>query len=124
MVAEQLSLRIAGGTDAPGRARGALRRMRGELPVETLDVLTLLTSELVTNAVRHARANPIEIELSVRAHSIRVEVADQGPGFTSGRHPVAPDGHGGFGLFLVDELATSWGVYDRGGTRIWFELER
>ena len=81
-------------------------------------------SELVTNAVRHGVADHVALNVRVLPEWIRVDVADEGPGFTSGRNPETPGVDGGWGLFLVDQLAKRWGVQDEGGTHVWFELAR
>ena len=39
---------------------------------------------------------------------VHVDVTDEGPGFTTGPHPEHPGRDGGWGLFLVDELAAAW----------------
>jgi hypothetical protein len=52
-----------------------------------------------------------------------VAVGDQGPGFSW--HPAPPAGNesGGWGLFLVDQIADRWGVdCTTSGTRVWFEM--
>ena len=124
MVAE-LSLRIAGSPDAPAEARGALRRFHPDLPVELMQVVVLLTSELVANAVRHARANAVGVRFSALPDYVRVEVLDEGPGFEPHIPVERPGRAGGWGLRLVDELASRWGVAGEGeGSRVWFELDR
>ena len=51
---------------------------------------------------------------------IRVEVADSGPGFDPAeRHTTR-----GYGLRLVDKLASNWGVERDRATRVWFEVDR
>ena len=53
--------------------------------------------------------------------AVRVEVIDCGSGFTATpRDPERP--HGGYGLYLLEQQATRWGVDREGGTRVWFEL--
>ena len=85
-----------------------------------------MVSEIVTNSVRHANAGPedwIRLDVALSPDGLRVEVADEGPGFepSVGRPPhEQPSGRG---LFLVDQLADRWGVAD-GGTRVWFEIGR
>src|SRR3954463_1497205 len=100
--------------DAVRAARHALRE-RG-LSADLDHTVSLLTSELVGNAVRHAGPlNPtdrIVFHARLSDDLVRVEVADHGPGFDPEiRHDTA-----GFGLRLVDKLATRWGVgpTDRG----------
>jgi anti-sigma regulatory factor (Ser/Thr protein kinase) len=84
----------------------------------------LLTSELVTNCVRHAGLSPTDrIVLAARmgADFVRVEVRDPGPGF----HPSVRLGHSGYGLRMLDVLANRWGVDSvESGCRVWFEVDR
>jgi anti-sigma regulatory factor (Ser/Thr protein kinase) len=86
--------------------------------------LRLLVSELVTNSVRHVTGSKQPVELAVRIGSrvIRVEVRDGGSGFEPGK-PEPRGAEGGFGLFLVERMASRWGVDTRDGTRVWFELD-
>jgi anti-sigma regulatory factor (Ser/Thr protein kinase) len=123
-VVAELSLRLAAGPDAPAEARTALRRFHPELPVELMQVLVLLTSELVANAVRHAGARLVGIRCEVVSHRVRVEVADEGPGFVPKPRARDRSTAGGWGLHLVEELSARWGVADGHGARVWFELDR
>ena len=43
-------------------------------------------------------------------------------GFKPGK-PKPRGADGGFGLFLVERMASRWGIDTRDGTRVWFELE-
>jgi anti-sigma regulatory factor (Ser/Thr protein kinase) len=113
--------------EAPGLARAAVAGFFEGKDIEpgTLSTVTLLVSELVSNAVIHPQVSPpSEIVLCVRlldAGVVRVGVTDQGTGFT----PVPRDPSrvgGGYGLYLVDKQATRWGVDRHGGNRVWFEL--
>lgn len=83
----------------------------------------LLVSELVTNSVQHADQPP-GAPLHLRAAAVngvlRVEVADHGHGPVRRRAPSHLAG--GFGLDLVERLATRWGVNHDDGTRVWIEL--
>jgi anti-sigma regulatory factor (Ser/Thr protein kinase) len=89
-----------------------------------VDTLRLLVSEVVTNAVRHGGSSrPVEVHASWNAE-VRVEVCDQGDGFTPVPRQRAPDDPGGFGLLLVGSLADRWGVETDGGTTVWFVLRR
>jgi signal transduction histidine kinase len=89
-----------------------------------MQVIVLLASELVANAVRHARADLIAIRFSVVPDYVRVEVGDEGPGFDPAIPPENPGPAGGWGLRLVDELADRWGVAADEGSRVWFEVDR
>lgn len=89
---------------------------------EVVETLRLLVSEVVTNSVRHsATTEPIELELSFD-RQVRVEVTDHGQGFPRESRGVTPDQEGGFGLYLVEQLAESWGVVRNSVTRVWFAL--
>src|SRR4051794_7459170 len=86
--------------------------------------LKLLVSEVVTNAVRHGSSTqPVELHASWNAE-IRVSVQDHGNGFTPAPRVGAVDEPGGFGLFLVGQLADRWGVETDDGTTVWFVLRR
>lgn len=89
-----------------------------------MQVVVLLASELVANAVKHADAESISVRFTVAPQSVRVEVADPGPGFEPDPHIDRPSGIGGWGLHLVDELSSRWGVADGPGSRVWFEIDR
>jgi anti-sigma regulatory factor (Ser/Thr protein kinase) len=109
--------------DAVRTARHALQD-RG-LSADLDHTVALLTSELVSNAVRHGGthdpAERIVFHARLSEDHVRVEVADHGPGFDPEvRHDTA-----GFGLRLVDKLATRWGVERTArGCRVWFEVDR
>jgi anti-sigma regulatory factor (Ser/Thr protein kinase) len=112
---------------APSLARAAVTGFveQSELAAAERGTLTLLVSELVSNAVLHSDAPPAS-GIVLRAHlleedAVRVEVIDCGSGFTATpRDPARP--HGGYGLYLLEQEATRWGVDREGGTRVWFEL--
>ena len=88
------------------------------------EAATLLVSELVTNAVRHARGTDvIMVDLYAGSTWLRIEVQD------TDRHwpqPRIPDGfdESGFGFILVDALASNWGVREtEAGKAVWAELD-
>lgn len=90
---------------------------------DALDTVALLTSELVTNAVVHAKSRP-QIVVQATEDQLRVEVHDQEITSPVRRTPEA-NGPGGRGLVLLDELATDWGVEPRpGGKAVWFTIDR
>jgi anti-sigma regulatory factor (Ser/Thr protein kinase) len=123
LIDEMLKVRLAGGRDAPSRARSALRSLNGSL-AGLAEPVRLLVSELVTNSVKHGGAGPrslIEVVLTASRDKVRVEVADPGPGFEP---QVQPHDCGGFGFLLVDRLADRWGVQSEQGSRVWFEIDR
>ena len=123
--AVELRFRHASRPTAIGRARHALEEALAGTEVDsgTSGDLTLLVSELVTNAVRHARGDRFEVRLEVRPDVVRLEVHDEGDGFEP---EIAPsdDGSGGYGLYIVDRLADRWGVERDAGGVTWVELDR
>jgi serine/threonine-protein kinase RsbW len=111
--------------ETPARARHELERwLPRSLAESARGALRLLVSELVTNSVRHVVGSTAPVELVVRigGGAIRVEVRDGGAGFEPGR-PEPRGAQGGFGLFLVERMASRWGVERREGTLVWFELD-
>ncbi len=106
-------------------ARGALEPIEPNLDASTLGTLRLLVSELVTNSVRHGqaeRAGEIELSVSVSHETVRVEIADPGPGFDVSPRAEAQDQGSGWGLHLVDVLSDRWGTERDRYMRVWFEL--
>lgn len=112
--------------EAPSQARAVVDRELGPLPAKVREDATLLVSELVTNAVRHALGTGLlEVELRIRSEPgrIRVVVSDQGGGFVPApRLPTAAEGSG-WGLYLVDRIADRWGVLSKERTEVWFEID-
>ena len=87
------------------------------------DALLLLTSELVTNAVIHART-PLEVGITVSERSVLVTVHDQDLAQPE-QQPYA-DREGGWGLGLVDALAEDAAMtrHEADGKTAWFRLSR
>ena len=117
---------LSGGVDAPGLARQAIAANDPTLPPSVRADVSLLVTELVTNAVRHGGAatdRPLQVEFRRQADRIRVEVMDPGTDFEPPAPPTSGNASGGWGLFLVDQIAERWGVSPApAGTCVWFEL--
>jgi anti-sigma regulatory factor (Ser/Thr protein kinase) len=89
------------------------------------DDVHLLVSELVSNSVLHAGADHIELRAIADLGGVRIEVSDPGPGFgPEARREPSVTGEGGFGLFLVDNVANRWGITRTDYARVWFEIDR
>lgn len=112
----------------PESAATARRLLRAACAVWGLDALAedgaLIVSELVANAVQHARRESIRVVIDrPDAARVRVGVAD-----LSRARPVqqeADDNNaGGLGLRLVAALAADWGTDERRwGKIVWADLE-
>ena len=107
----------------PESARLARRALCAHgLDEDVEHTVTLLATEIVGNAVRHAalRSDQRIVFFARLADDFaRVEVADPGDGFD-------PDAvqTGGYGLRLLGKLAARWGVDTTRGCRVWFEVDR
>jgi anti-sigma regulatory factor (Ser/Thr protein kinase) len=103
-------------------SRHLMRDLLSEsLSKQELDVVVLLTNELVTNAIVHSREN---FELTVREFSgfVEVEVADSDRRVPVVRAPTPAKGSGR-GLAMVESLAQDWGVIRHEmGKAVWFRL--
>ena len=124
------SATFAPAIETPAVARHELERWLPASLAETdRGALRLLVSELVTNSVRHAAASqrPVGLNVRIATGTIRVEVRDGGTGFDPGtprpRRGDEAAGYGGYGLFLVERMASRWGVERDDGTLVWFELD-
>lgn len=105
----------------PALARAALATTAIGIPVQAFEAAALLTSELVTNSVRHSRSDWIDVAITLAADVLRIDVSDQDPQTV---RPRTPGIDGGWGLRLVGELATRWGVERRSaGKTVWVEFD-
>jgi anti-sigma regulatory factor (Ser/Thr protein kinase) len=126
-VYERLEAVLRANPAAPAAARAALTRwLSGNVPIAVLEDARLLASELITNSLRHQDLPDdaaVRLAVQIREGALRVEVRD--PGSTGEIVPRQPDPvlGGGFGLHLVDQIATRWGVNRTGGTQVWFEVD-
>jgi anti-sigma regulatory factor (Ser/Thr protein kinase) len=123
------SVTIAGRAEEVSGARAFITRTltaAGKGRRVDSDAATLLTSELVTNAILHTASGALDGSVTVVVvdvpDGVLIEVIDDGSAGT----PVvkgdlfAADGHG---LYLVQQLAAQWGyLRDPAGTTVWFHL--
>ena len=87
--------------------------------------LELVITEVVTNAVRHGAAGGrMRLAATPKPDFLCVQVTDEGPGLVPRPGAMASDEHGGFGLFIVEQLTRRWGVTrENRHTRVWFEFD-
>ena len=106
---------------APSFARAAVVATAVGIPVATFDDAALLTSELVTNSVKHTESEWIELEIALGIDRLRIAVSDQSRATI---RPRALGIDGGWGLVIVGEVATRWGVERHSaGKTIWAEFD-
>ena len=121
------SLTIPGRPEEVATARAFVSRTLSSYQIGAdNDAATLLTSEIVTNAIQHTKSGvdggTVTIVVIGVPRGVLVEIIDDGSAGT----PVvkgdlyAAEGHG---LFLVQHLAAQWGyLRDPAGTTVWFHL--
>lgn len=117
--------RLSAGREARHVVVSALRAL--EVDATVVDEAEIVISELVGNAVRHAKPLPdgtIRVSWTVRGGVVEVEVTDGGGPTTPRPAPrslvLSANGRG---LRIVRGLAHEWGVHgDRAGRTVWVSL--
>ncbi len=103
---------------------------RAQLPDGLLEDAKLLATEMVTNTLRHARlapGEPIHVHVEWTRSTVRIFV--RGGSAPIDTPPVVgsirpnPGAQSGWGLYLVDRMASRWGTNLDGQAGYWFELE-
>jgi transcriptional regulator with XRE-family HTH domain len=106
---------------APALARSALATAAIGIPPAAFADTELITSEIVTNSVRHSGSEWVDVSITVDATVLRVEVSDQS---TQPMRPRTPGIDGGWGLAIISELASRWGVARGPASKtVWFEYD-
>jgi len=98
----------------------ATQRCAAHLDDNGLQVVELLTTELVANAVLHGQP-PLVLEVDSTPGQLHVAVTDANLDPPLQRK-AGPDATGGRGIALIAALATAWGYRPSplGGKIIWF----
>ena len=122
-VLQKRSVTLAAEPVSVGMVRGQVKAtiQAWEIPVDE-SIAVLLTSELVTNAIRHEKGDTITVVITCAYGQLHVDVHD-----TSCTLPVPmdgpPDAETGRGLVLVAGLSSSWGYYrTQKGKAVYFTL--
>jgi anti-sigma regulatory factor (Ser/Thr protein kinase) len=119
-------LRLACDPAVVAEARRAVGRFELAVPGAVLDNARLVVTELVTNSIVHGIREGkgwVEVTIERRPLCLRIEVADPASnGLRPVLRPVGPRSTSGWGLQLVDRLASEWGIDTDAGTRVWCEL--
>ncbi len=97
-----------------------------DLPEDLVGEAEMVASELLTNAVRHARPlsdGSIRVRWKIRGDVVEIEVTDGGGATTPKPAPRTVWLSSGRGLRIVRSLAHEWGVTeDRTGNVVWATL--
>jgi serine phosphatase RsbU (regulator of sigma subunit)/anti-sigma regulatory factor (Ser/Thr protein kinase) len=112
---------------ARGLVRQAVLSDDAAVSPELLDAILLVTSELVTNGLRHGEP-PVLLSVDRKGHRLRLTVTDEGSRIPRPRM-AGPEATGGRGLFLVSALSTVWKIEAPSseriggqGTSVWAEF--
>ena len=121
----RLDLNVRAASGSLAEVRQALGTLA--MPADVLEEAKVLVSELVGNSVKHAGLNVddyVHVTAEWSGKRLRVTVHDRVRPSTP--PPVAaairprPGADSGWGLFIVDRLASRWGTDESG---YWFELD-
>lgn len=107
----------------PGAARAVVRELlQGSGLEELMEDALLLTSELVTNVVRHA-PGAAALHAELYHDGLRISVHDRAEVLAARRAPAAQAREEGRGLEIVEQVASAWSSTREGGGKVtWFEL--
>jgi anti-sigma regulatory factor (Ser/Thr protein kinase) len=114
---------LPGALDAPAMARALVREACADWSTTAAeDAAALVASELVSNAVVHARS-ACRVSVAVDDAGLRVGVRDYAPGPELRPRPVDSARPAGRGLHLVAMLASAWGVHQHtDGKTTWAQI--
>ena len=108
----------------PAAVSAARRQVRSQLADETLpepllDDVEVVLSELMGNAVRHARpiaGGVLLVGWRIADDELTIRVTDGGSAKRIEPRDSSPMSDSGRGLHIVERLATAWGVTDHAGS--------
>ena len=126
MAQRSAQVRLAPSPQSAARARHFVARTLAAWQVLTgaAETAVLLTSELVTNALRYSQGSvDLHLEVIEQPQTVRISVHDADPQMPQ-LLAVAAEAENGRGLWLVDALAKRWGTEQLpgDGKQVWFEL--
>jgi len=113
--------------DEPTSASAVRRELALDLDLhgvdeESIEAATLVASELVGNAVRHAGigdGGELDVGWTLGRHEVYIRVDDPSRQLPVRRYPT-PEAPNGRGLAIIDALSSAWGTEPRPrGKRVW-----
>lgn len=116
---------------APSSVAIARKRLSSDLIASgvfdtVVDDANVIVSELLSNALRHARPLPsgqVRVTWSYQGEMLEVAVSDGGAMTEPRRGPGTLSSLGGRGLGIVEALSEGWGVrHEDGATTVWAQL--
>ncbi len=107
----------------PAAARQWLRQvLTAAAPTVDLEIVLLLSSELVSNAIQHGDGSTVQVQIKCDRSRVIVGVTDESPEVPRLLR-ARDDAPSGRGIALVDRVADRWGVATNDhGKRVWFEV--
>lgn len=103
------------------QARAFIERTLSEASADLRDRAVLITSELATNAIVHARS-AFTLTATTSAEEVHIAVRNEGETVPVLQAPEQGEPHGR-GLLIANALADRWGIdTGRGSTTVWFAL--
>ena len=117
------SVRVAATPASVGQVRAILRDDLAVLPKTVREEVALVATELLGNAVRHARAlddGQLAVAWGVGEYGVEISVTDGGGATGPVARDPGPTETRGRGLSIVATLSARWGVEQKGGlTTVW-----
>jgi len=115
------NLRLPHSDRAPRLARAFVaEHLQGWHLDNLIESASLVVSEVVTNAIIHARSDA-DLLLERTPTALTISVTDRGQGLVPESGSRVSDG--GRGLLIVQQLSTNWGAEPTGnGNGVWAEL--
>ena len=108
-------------------ARRELETLLWNLDGSEFETVALLVTELIANSVKHSGTRPggtVRLDVVLSTDLVRVEVRDEGPGFSPRARTADSPLESNWGLLLLDEISDRWAVEADPHTLVWFELDR
>lgn len=105
-----------------GGARWFVLELISDLPEELQDSVSLMVSELATNALVHTSGS-FDVDADRSDTAITVSITDRGNGMPVVQSPASSDPHGR-GLRIVEILSDDWGITPGAGAgkTVWFRV--